>query len=438
VFDYFKRCQYLLQKGHIATDVLYYYGDHVPNIGHLKASDPAKVLPDYDYDLINEDRLLKLTVHDGLITLPHGKNYKVLVLPELKTLSLAALTKIRDLVLDGASVIGTKPSHMTSLSGYPESAAKFTKYTNELWGEEPKEAGQRQSGKGIMIWGQSAREFLLKGGIPPDVEVLDKKQEQEFEFIHRSISGMDVYFISSQNETGTSGNFAFRISGKQPELWNPLTGEINDARSFKQGNGKTILPLSFDSYGSVFVIFRRTISANETGPSDTNSITYKTVSTIKGPWQVSVDSTVNVPGPLHFPSLVSWTKHPEKALHHYSGKGTYSTSFDFAALKKNEKYFITLGNVQDVGIAKVKLNGKDLGIVWTPPFRLDVTDELRKKGNTLEVEVINSWRNRLVGDRSLPKEQRRTQTNITIKADWQLLDAGLLGPVEVSVVDGKR
>lgn len=433
VFDYFKRCQYLLQKGNIATDVLYYYGDHVPNIGHLKAYDPAKVLPGYDYDLINEDRLLKLGVSDGLITLPHGKNYKVLVLPELKTLSLAALTKVRQLVADGATVIGNKPTRMMSLSGYPKSNDVFKKYTNELWGENTSEKGERQLGKGIMIWGQSAREFLLKADIPPDFEIRNKNDNQEFDFIHRSIAGMDVYFISSQNELPVSGEFSFRMNGKQPELWDPLTGEIRNARAFRQGNGKTILPLSFEPYGSLFVIFRKSIPQNQTGSTETNTVTYQTLSTIKGPWRFSVDSTVSIPRPLNFTSLISWTKHEEEALHHYAGKGIYSALFDFSELKKNEKYFITLNDIQDVGIASVKLNGKPLGIVWIPPFRLEVTGELLKKGNKLEVTVINSWRNRLVGDRGLPKEKRLTRTNITIKPEWQLLDAGLLGPVEISV-----
>ena len=339
VFDYFKRCQYLLQKGYVATDVLYYYGDHVPNIGHLKAFDPAKVLPGYDYDLINEDRLLKLTVNDGLVTLPHGKNYKVLVLPPLKTLSLAALKKVRDLVLDGATVVGEKPTHVMSLSGRPESAATFNKYITELWGEGISNAGQRQSGKGIVIWGQTAREFLVKGDIPPDFEALDKKQDEEYDFIHRTIGNVEVYFVSSQNEKEVSGDFAFRISGRQPELWNPLTGEIRDAIAYKQGNGKTIVPLSFDRYGSTFVVFRRGVSSNASGSSQSNSTVYNTLMTLKGPWKVTFDSTLNVSGPLNFPTLVSWTKHSEKMLQHYSGKGVYTTAFDFSGMKRNEKYF---------------------------------------------------------------------------------------------------
>lgn len=438
VFNYFGRCQYLLQKGHIATDVLYYYGDHVPNIGHLKAFDPAKVLPGYDYDLINEDRLLKLTVDDGLLTLPHGKRYKILVLPQLKTLSLAALKKIRDVVLEGATVIGEKPTHMMSLSGGAEGLSTFNKYVIELWGDSTIAPGQRQLGKGIMLWGQTAREFLIKGDLSPDVEVLDKKQSDEYDFIHRVSGDIDIYFITSQNEKRVSANFAFRVSGKQPELWDPLTGETSDAHAFRQGNGKTVLPLDFEPYGSMFVIFRRSIPANTSGPLKKNARTYDSLMTIKGPWQVAFDSTLQVAGPLRFPSLVSWTKHSEKALQHYSGKGIYATTFDFSALKKNERYFLTLGNIQDVGIAKVKLNGKELGIVWTPPFRVELTSQLMRKGNKLEVEVINSWRNRLVGDRSLPKEKRLTQTNITIKPEWQLLDAGLLGPVVISVMGGEE
>ncbi|WP_276373534.1 glycosyl hydrolase [Chryseolinea sp. H1M3-3] len=437
VFDYFKRCQYLLQKGYVATDVLYYYGDHVPNIGHLKAFDPAKVLPGYDYDLINEDRLLKLTVKDGLITLPHGKNYKVLVLPSLKILSLAALKKIHDLVLEGATVIGDKPTHMMSLSGYPESQTTFNKYTNELWGESASAEGQRQSGKGIMIWGQTAREFLQKGGIAPDVEFMGTKDDEGYDYLHRVIGNMDVYFISSQNEKQVTANVAFRVSGKQPELWNPLTGEVRNANAFQQGNGRTIVPLSFDQYGSTFVIFRKPLPSTASGSATTNSVKYNVVTAIKGPWKVSFDSTLNVASPLNFTTLVSWTKHPEKSLQHYSGKGVYSTTFDFPVMKKNERYFITLGSVQDVGIAKVSLNGKEIGVTWTPPFQLEITKELLRKGNRLDVEVINSWRNRLVGDRGLPKENRLTKTNITIKPEWQLLEAGLLGPVEISILEKK-
>ena len=121
----------------------------------------------------------------------------------------------------------------------------------------------------------------------------------------------------------------------------------------------------------------------------------------------------------------------------FSGSGIYKKAFKVGSLKKGAQYFLKLSRVEDVGIANVKLNGQDQGIVWTPPFRLDVTNQLKKGRNELEIEVINSWRNRLVGDRDLPVEQRQTRTNITLKPEWELLDAGLIGPVEIETLANK-
>jgi hypothetical protein len=430
VFDYFKRCQYLLQKGNIVSDVLFYYGDQVPNIGHFKAFDPANVLPGYDYDLINEDRLMVLSVKNGLIALPHGITYKVLVLPELKTLSMEALTKVRELVIDGATVVGAKPLRMVSLSG---NEMTFKNYADELWGKEITKAGEKRTGQGTVIWGKPVREVLVSKNILPDLESIEKLQPDLFDYIHRSVNGLDIYFLSSQNKQEISGSFTFRITGKQPELWNALTGEVREAKAFNQKNGRTTVPLQFDPYGSVFVIFRKTIPQDQQGNATHNAIHYKSVTTINGPWKVKFDSAQHVPAVLDFPSLQSWTLRSEENIQYYSGKATYSTTFNVSDFKNDERYFLTLGAIEDVGIARVRLNNKEIGITWTPPFRMEISSLLQKKDNKLEVDVINSWRNRLVGDRELPAQKRFTRTNITIKPEWQLLDAGLLGPVSISV-----
>ena len=128
-------------------------------------------------------------------------------------------------------------------------------------------------------------------------------------------------------------------------------------------------------------------------------------------------------------SLISWTERPEPGIKYFSGAAMYRTNFDAAEL--NGHLFIDLGAVKDVGIAHVKVNGKDLGILWCPPFRVPVAGLLKAKGNELEVMVVNSWRNRLVGDRGKPQNERITKTNVTIRPEWQLLDSGLLGPVRL-------
>ena len=81
--------------------------------------------------------------------------------------------------------------------------------------------------------------------------------------------------------------------------------------------------------------------------------------------------------------------------------------------------------------AKVKLNGKDLGVVWCHPWRVDITSALKAGENQLEIEVVNLWTNRLVGDITLPKDQRRTRTNVSVDSKQTLLSSGLLGPVRI-------
>ena len=61
--DYINRCHFMVQQGKFIADVLYYYGDHVPNVARLKEDDPAKVLPGYDYDITDEVILQHLKVY---------------------------------------------------------------------------------------------------------------------------------------------------------------------------------------------------------------------------------------------------------------------------------------------------------------------------------------------------------------------------------------
>ena len=114
---YLNRCQFLLQQGRFVADVCYYYGDHVPNVPGRKQTDPAKVLPTYDYDYLNEEMLLQMTVKDGRLVLPCGMSYRLLVLPDLKVISLEVLKKVQELVQAGGAVAGPRPERHPSFSG---------------------------------------------------------------------------------------------------------------------------------------------------------------------------------------------------------------------------------------------------------------------------------------------------------------------------------
>ena len=132
---YINRCQFLLQQGLFVADACYYYGDHVPNFAQLKRSDPARVLPGYDYDVVTEEAILtRMSVRDGRIVLPDGMSYRMLVLPDRPGISLPVLRKLERLVKAGATVIGPRPSQTYSLTGYPKSEAAVSRLADELWG----------------------------------------------------------------------------------------------------------------------------------------------------------------------------------------------------------------------------------------------------------------------------------------------------------------
>ncbi len=444
---YFNRSQFMLQQGEFVADALYYYGDHVPNVARLKEEDPAKVLPGYDYDITNEDILLRLTVKDGRITLPHGQSYRLLVLPDHKILSLAALRKVRELVRGGATALGPKPERTASLVGFPRSERAVKRLADELWGVASTAAGEQRAGRGRMIWGKTARAALQADNVAPDFEVTGGTAGAAFDYIHHKLGEMDYYFVSNQDRQPQQVACTFRVGGRQPELWDPLTGRIWEAQAFRQSgrqSGKqsgaqadrrTTLPLELPPYGSLFVVFRKPIPLAKHGAALSNFPTYEPVAEIDGAWEVQFDPKWGGPESVNFDRLVSWTARPEEGIRFYSGAATYRIKFDVGAqILSRARLMLGLGDIRDVGIARARLNGKDLGVVWTPPFRIEIGDALKAQGNVLEFEVTNSWRNRLVGDRDQPASRRFTKTNITIRKEWPLLDSGLLGPVRIFAV----
>jgi hypothetical protein len=428
--DYMNRIQAVVQRGTFAADVLYYYGDHVPNIAVHKGFNRAGALPGYDFDVTNEEVLLKLHVVDGNVVVPSGLSYRVLVLPDHKVLSLAVLQKVQTLLMQGATVLGPKPERLVSLVGGQAAQHTFHKLTNRLWGSNPAATGQKKVGNGRLVWGQTSREFLKLDGIAPDFEVLDVEKQSDYQYIHYTIGDADVYFVCNQTDRTQTIASAFRVSGKQPELWDPVTGHITIAGAFKQIDGRTIIPMEFDPYGSCLVFFRKSIPAAKQGTERSNYPVLNVVKEIQGPWQVAFAPTWGGPASVEFKTLIDWTKHADEGIKYYSGKATYANTFEMRPAH-GKRYWLQLNEVQDVGIASIKFNSKDIGITWTKPFRVEITDALKAGRNKLEITVANSWQNRLIGDRGKPQDQRCTKTNIKIRDDWKLRKSGLLGPVEI-------
>jgi hypothetical protein len=420
-FDYINRCQALLQQGLPVVDVAYYYGSHVPNFTQLRSSDPAKVGAGFDYDVVTEEVILTRTsVKDGRLVLPDGVSYRVLVLPERDIISLPVLRKLKQFVAEGATIIGAKPARSMSLRDYPKQDVEVKKLAEQLW--------SGKAGKGRVIAGKTAREVLLADGVKPDFEPVSPV----LNYIHRRDGAAEIYFVASRTNVATSVACAFRVSGKAPELWNPVTGERRFAAAYEERAGQTFVALEFDPYGSWFVVFR-TAATSHPALAKSNGRSFDLLQEISGVWTVRFDTNWAGPAEVKFDSLVSWPARTEPGIKFFSGTAVYENSFelpDSTFRNPRSEVFLDLGNVRE--LAEVKVNGKSCGITWTPPFRVNISEAVQPGVNKLEVEVVNFWPNRIIGDASLPKEQRLTRTNIRkLTKDTKLMESGLLGPVRI-------
>ncbi|TZF82815.1 glycosyl transferase family 2 [Pedobacter sp. BS3] len=435
-FTYVARCQYLLRAGKFVADVLYYNGDTAPNLVTQKHADPA-LGKGYDYDVCNEEVLLtRLNVKNGRISLPDGMSYRVLVLPDTERMPLAVVRKIGQLAKSGATVIGPAPKTDSGLKNYPQCDKEIKTLATEIWGDvADKKVTRRSYGKGRIVNGESIRNVLLSDGISPDFEYTG--EDIWIDYIHRTTDEAEIYFLTNRNKQYVKTECLFRVKDRKPELWDAVSGQVAHPE-FRVAGGKTSILLEFHEFQSLFIVFPK-VAAAQTGKAwlwqDTSKLAAR--QQIDGSWNVKFDPAWGGPEAITFNTLQDWSKHPDKRVKYYSGKAVYHNTFDLNRKKtQDESLLLDLGVVKD--ICQVWLNGKDLGIVWTAPWRVDISDVVKEKGNQLKIEVINLWPNRLIGDAALPKEKRLTNTNIVFKKEDKLLPSGLLGPVTIQGLESVK
>ena len=665
---YLARCQYLLRQGVFAADVCYLRPESAPQGMQLR--DPKG----YDYDACSADVVLtRMSVKDGRLVLPGGMSYRVLVLPEVKTMTPALLGKIEELVQAGATVIGSPPQRSPSLSGYPRCDDEVKRLADELWGDcDGKTVKEHAYGKGKVVCGLSPEETLGRMGVGPDFVA-----DRSIRFIHRTLPGMDIYFLSSGSGQAEQALCKFRVSGRQPEFWHADTGSIEKVRCYSVGHGQTSIAVRFDPNGSVFVVFRQQrtapagrvvqvlrsgkplplgagpgaaalgnitmafwvkpavsidLPAEEAGGTTgltTNrndvifppqgelmygkghatsgvsvgvngvcvyehsafylapilvhaaaltdwthvAVVYRdgrpglylggklvheglkspmivhrgtvapsgsarpfsglfagmrqfarsltgseiaglmkstvaaaqtlsqgqgnavdlydlpaidlergqvwlagsyTVSLangrvqkvnvaslpgpkeIAGPWELRFPAERGAPEHVTLDRLLSWSQHADPGVKYFSGIATYRKTITVPRemIGKGRRVYLDLGHVEVM--ARVRLNGRDLGTLWKPPYRVEVTRAVRAGENALEIDVANLWVNRMIGDELLPEDSSRNpdgtltewpqwvqegkpsptgRVTFTSWRLWQrdepLVASGLLGPVRL-------
>lgn len=483
---YLNRAQFLLQQGLPVADLLYYYGDNVPNFVRLKRDDPAQVLPGFDYDVTSTDGLLhRLSVTSGILRTSAGIRYRALALPRSRILPLAALEVAQHYVEAGGILIGARPLRSQGVVTESE-ASKFSQIVDALWTACEKSADHHVAvGKGQLFCTDSSRDALKTSRLSPDFEVA-AEQTSSLDYIHRRSADTDIYFIRNTQPKALQTTVTLRVDGKQPEIFDAVTGEVHETLLFTEtADHRTSVSLALEPYGSVFLLFRYPAAKNHvtsiardgtilysgehpdrmsspfsfslendggapvlhTQDAGAYEVTFangqiKRVNVerasnipISRVWSLAFPPNWGAPSQLQLDNLQSWTESTDAGVRYFSGTAIYRTTVNLtnSQLAEKNSLWLDLGEVHEV--AAVRINSKPAAILWKAPYCFRADPLLHVGENTIEVDVTNLWPNRLIGDAQSPNGKHYTWTNIRkYTKDSPLLPSGLLGPVVLHTV----
>jgi hypothetical protein len=307
------------------------------------------------------------------------------------------------------------------LQNFPQSDEEVRAIADELWGGD---------GLGYVIANKSVRDVLMTDQLSPDFNY--DERAGSLDFIHRTTGDAEIYFVVNRNDREDRVNCTFRVRDKQPEIWDPVHGTMREVGSFASAASGTSLTLKLVPHESCFVIFRKPAvsSASTDNRASRNDLAWSAEQPLDGQWTVLFDPQWGGPATTELAGLTDWIQNRDERIRYYSGKATYRKSFDLTKpLLAGKRLLLDLGAVKN--IAAVRLNGVDLGVVWTAPWQVEMSRAVKASGNSLEIDVVNLWPNRLIGDKYLPAAKRFTRTNIPLKDDARLLPSGLMGPVVI-------
>ena len=419
--SYVKRCNYMLQQGLNMADVAYLIGEDAPKM----TGEQAPALPKgYQFDYINAEVLmLGANVAQGNIVLPHGTTYRVLVLPPIDNMRPELLEKIKTMVNDGAVVLGTPPTHSPSLQNYPAADTKVEAMSREMWGDCFDKRGKNRYGKGQIFNGYSLEEVFAEIGLVPDCAL---EADVPVLYNHRSTMGAEIFFLSNQSNAPIEFVPTFRVSeNMRPELWDAKDGSIRSLPEYEVLDEGIRVPLKLEELGSCFIVFRQNGPIAE---GDKNYPEPAKVEEVNAEWNLSFDGKLSSPADVKLTTLVDLSKSDDKELRYFSGTINYTTSLNIET--PSARTLLDLGRVECM--AKVYVNDTYAGGVWCEPFKVDISNYIKEGENSLRIEVVNKWVNRIVGDLQLPVEQRKISlTANPYGAHSDIPASGLIGPVKL-------
>jgi hypothetical protein len=427
--EYHARIQYVLQKGSVVSDVLFYLGDQLPQsagnsyINDLPYGYRAAAC---NYDLLQN----RMKVENGKIILSDSQEYSLLVMPDQDCIEPATLRRIAMLVEEGAAIYGPKPEKMLSLAAVQNDEDDFLILVEELWGEiDGSEITENQFGEGRIFWGMPLEEVLGQLEVEPQFTT-NTADPLELMYIHKNVAGDDVFFVFNQQDHALDLECLFRTSGNLPEIWDPVDGSVVNPSQFNLEDGRVRIPVRFKPGEALLFI----ISKGEKMP-DTSSESPEIIEIgdIEGviEFQPSYDETISN---MEISELKPLTDFEEEEIKYFAGTANYSIKFAIPEGFNFEGHSIQLdvGNIE--AIAEITLNGQKLGIAWLPGMSFDVTGMLQDE-NQLEVVLTTTFRNRIIGDYREFGELRNVWTSAPVEnylsAETELKPTGLIGPLRL-------
>ena len=481
-FDYCQRVQLQLQKGKPVIDLAVFIGEDFPsrsfvpdrlvpfipnvfgaarlesektrleNEGQPTTKMPKEVtysknntdlsqwinpLNGYQYDSFNADVLINnAKVVNGKISFGGGIEYGALLFPGShkmapnKIISLAAAEKMLQLVKDGATIfVDEKPDLQPGMQSDGDHT-KWQNVINEIWNNNSN-ASTWKIGKGTLIKLPYLGNDFASIGIEQDLYFpkLNRVDSETIAWTHRRSHEEEIYFLSNQKGEKRAFEASFRVGGKIPELYNPVTDKTTVLSDWRIENGRTIIPIVLDANESCFIIFKESTKETVSNKKQ-NYADLEAVQTLDENWELQFDSEYKGPKEIvKINKLFDWSTSTNDQIKYYSGTAVYKKEFVWKG-KTNEKLWLDLGTIAN--IAEVTVNGINCGTIWTFPYKADISEALKKGKNTIEIKITNTWANRLIGDEKLPKEQRLTWTTAPFRLqEGILLKAGLLGSVRI-------
>lgn len=407
--DYITRCQELLQRGQAVADIAVFTGEEIP----ARALTPDKIvnfLPGiFGTERVESERQRIANIGQPMVESPVNVQHNANIF------SLDGWNN----TMNGYQYVSINKDAIQS--GIADNLFSILIVPDSIQSGTIKERIRvlRKKGKVVIDKVYTKNDFA-SFGIPRDV-ILPKG----IDYRHRDNGDEQIYFLSNQENKAVDFTASLRAVGyKYVTIYDPLHDVYTQTNNISRDGRRTDVRISLFSYGSCFILLTNS-------PVDIAQplMMQKDMQVVNGQWsikydKISVDKKVDLPH--------DWSKSDHLSERYYSGHATYSTTFKYKC-HESSRVILNVGEIHDV--ARVIVNGVDCGIVWTAPYDVDITKAVSRGINSLDIQVVNTWRNALLGkDKGLPPfENIWTNARYRMKGE-ELLPAGLFGPVTIKIM----